>query len=140
MNILRRWWIWPIIIVVGLVVLFTLLPADEPELFATPRDFVEDARAGRVQEIEVNDKYVDYKVEGVEPTLEMDLEEGQTVRGLLTQAGLDAEEFPPIETRGDRWWIRGPFMIVTFLPIILIVAVLFALLRWLWRKGSAAQA
>ena len=136
-TILRKWWVWPIIILAVIAIVFTLLPAHEQELFATPSDFVEDARAGRVQEIEVHGKYVDYKVDGVEPTFEMEMEEGQTVRGLLSQAGLDTDEFPSIETGGDRWWIRGWFMIVAFLPVILIVAVLVALLRWLWRKGSA---
>jgi hypothetical protein len=141
LKLVRSPWVWvPSGFIVALLILFTLLPAGDSGILATPSEFVEDARAGRVQKIEVNGRYVDYRIDGIEEPFEMKMEEGQTVRALLSQAGLEDAEFPPIETASASWWSRGPFFILAFLPILLIIAVLFALLRWLWRKGSVGRA
>ncbi|MEX0800324.1 MAG: hypothetical protein WD379_03810 [Dehalococcoidia bacterium] len=140
----HRWyrspWLWvPIGAVLAVVVVFTLLPAGSRDVRVTPDELVQDARDGRITEIRVDGRYVEYELTGWDQTFEVELEEDQGVRSLLQEAGLAEDDFPPIEGSGESWWSRGLFGVFAFLPLILFAAVLFALLRWLWRKGSAVR-
>jgi hypothetical protein len=139
-NYLRKWWTWPIIAVLAIAILFTLLPGPGSEVDATAREFIADARGGRVESIEVDGHTIKYKTRDSDSKFEFETREGETVRSLLTEAGLSPDEFPPISTGGGSWWWDLPFFVMAFLPAILVVVLLVAAIRWLWRKGSATTA
>ena len=139
-NVLRKWWVWPIIILLGLAILFALLPSPADSVDVSRQRFVDDVRSGRVDEVKVDGRDVDYKLLGDDNTYRLALNEGDTIDSVLRERGLDAGQLPRIRTEGHGWWKDVPFYTIAFLPPILIVAVLVALLRWLWRKGSAVKA
>ena len=139
-NVLRKWWVWPIIILLGLAILFALLPSPADSVDVSPQRFVDDVRSGRVDEVKVDGRDVDYKLLGDDNTYRLALNEGDTIDSVLREGGLDAGQLPRIRAEGHGWWKDVPFYTIAFLPPILIVAVLVALLRWLWRKGSAVKA
>jgi ATP-dependent Zn protease len=140
-TILRKWWVWPIIIVVIIAIVFTLLPGGSGRVEITRQTFVDHARSGSVHEIEVDGRDVEYKLDDDEPTFRFRLAEGETVDSVLRDGGLASDELPRIRTAEHSWWEVLPLLITGFLPVMVIamviVAVLIALLRWLWRKGSA---
>jgi len=138
--VLRKWWVWPIIAVLGVSILFTLLPGPTDNVDVSPQRFVDDVRLGRVDEVKMDGRDVDYKLPGDENTYRLTLNEGETIDSVLRDGGLGAGERPRIRTAGHNGWEDAPFYAIAFLPSILVVAVLVALLRWLWRKGSAVRA
>ena len=64
-NVLRKWWVWPIIIVLVIAIVFTLLPASSTTVYEPLAEFVEHAKAGRVRSVEVNGSEIEFTV----PTL-----------------------------------------------------------------------
>ena len=62
-------------------------------------DFIEDARAGRVAEVDVHTDDLRYRLVGDTQTFKATMEEGDTVRQLLQDAGVQPEDFPPIEIK-----------------------------------------
>lgn len=100
-NILRwtRLWVGAAVAVAiaGALLAVVLLPEDSPgNIDRTLAEFIEDARAGRVQVVEVDGRQVKWKVIGDDRTYETRLTPGDTVRRVLADAGLDPEDFPPI--------------------------------------------
>jgi len=137
-TILRKWWVWPIIIVVILAIVFALLlGSGSGRVEITRQTFVDHVRSGSVREIEVDGRDVEYKLDDDGPTFRFRLAEGETVDSVLRNGGLGSGELPRIRTAEHSWWETLPVLIMAFLPAMLIVAVLIALQRWLWRKGSA---
>lgn len=120
-----------ILLAVGVIVLvFTLLPGDGRETVRVPlAALVQDARDGLIERIEVDGRDVEYKRIGDERTFSLRLEEGDTVRRVLQDAGIDPADFPPIEAKEPSFLARIPSLIFTFLPLIFIGAILFFFLR-----------
>ena len=140
MRVLRKWWIWPIIAVLGVALLFTLLPGPSDSVDVSKELFVDDVRAGHVDEVTVGGRDVEYTLDDEETTFHFALDEGETVDSVLRDGGLNASELPSIRADESSWWVNLPFYAIAFLPPILVVAVLVAALRWVWRKGSAVRA
>ncbi len=139
MDALRKWWVWPIIILLALPVLFTLLPGGSTTVDRPLTEFIEDAKAGRVRSVEVHGSVVEYTLKGDEQTFKSRMEQNDTVRQVLQDSGIDPEDFPPIEIREPRLWSNVPGLLFQFLPIIFIVATLYYFLRRA-RAGTSSRA
>ncbi len=73
-------------------------PSPTPETFVTTsRFFLKKAEEGTIESVEVNGDAVRFKVQGDETTFRFKLEEGVTVHEMLELAGIEPEDFPPIE-------------------------------------------
>lgn len=128
-NVLRKWWVWPILIVLVMSIVFTLLPAGSTAVERPLTAFVEDAKAGRVRSVEVHGSVVEYRLKGDEQTFKSRMERDDTVRQVLQDSGIDPEDFPPIEVRAPRLWSNLPGLLFQFLPIIFIIGTLYFFLR-----------
>jgi len=128
-KVLRKWWVWPIIILLGLAILFTILPGGSTTTDQPLRTFTEEAKAGRIRSVKVNGREIEYKLIGDDQTFAAEMEENDTVREVLQDAGIEPEEFPPIEIRETPFWSRIPGLLFAFLPIIFFVAVLYFAVR-----------
>ena len=138
-SFLRKPWVWILIGVAALLLLFTL-PGRSNTIDATVAEFVEDAKGGRVESVEVSGRYLEYSLISSELTFEAKMEEGDTVRQVLQDAGIEPNDFPPIRAKERSWLSRILILLVAFLPLILIIAILFAVLRWIWSKvGPTAK-
>ncbi len=135
-SFVRKPWFLIPIGVVTVLIFFTLVSVGSSNIDATLTEFIEDARAGRIETVEVGGRNVYYKLIGGEVTFKTKVEEGDTVRLVLQDAGIELEDFPPIKTKERNFWSRIPLLIIGFLPIILIIGILVALLRWLWSIGG----
>jgi YHS domain-containing protein len=128
-NWLRKWWVWVLIAMAALTILFTLLPAGSSAEDVRLAAFIADVRAGIVADIEVDAQEIEYHVAGGERTLATKMEQGDTVRQVLQDAGVDPEDFPPIAIKAPSFRSKLPGLLFTFLPIVFIVAILYFFLR-----------
>jgi len=128
-NVLRKWWVWPVIVAAALAILFTLLPGASEGVDRPLTAFVEDAKAGRVRNAEVGGRTIEYKLIGDEQTFRSEMEEGDTVRAVLQDAGIEPKDFPPITVKESPFWEDVASFVFQFLPIIFILAILFFFMR-----------
>ena len=136
---LRSPWVWIVIAVAALLIAFMLIPAGSDDAIERPlSEFIEDAKAGRVRSVEIDDTELDYKLIDSEQEFSTEMEEGDTLREVLQDAGIEPEEFPPIRIKEDSLLSRIPGLIFTFLPIIVITGVLYFFLRAA-RGGGAGK-
>jgi cell division protease FtsH len=136
---LRNSFIYLLILVAIVAIVFTLLPTGgSSDVDGSPALLIEEARAGKVSEIQVDGDTVRYKLEGGDETFKFDKEKGSTVTDLLTDAGIPVDKHPPITNKGPTFWSNLPGLLIQFLPIIFIVAILFFFLRQ--AQGSSNQA
>jgi len=130
-QFLRRWWILPVAIVVVLIGLFSVFQAggeSRPRLAL--RDFVLEVEAGNVTEVELDGRILSYRLEDTPATVfETELARGDSVTGILQNEGIPISEQPRViidESSGSANIIA---LIVNFLPIIIILAIVFFFLR-----------
>ncbi len=129
--------LWLLIGLGALLLLFTFLPIGSNTIDATVAEFIEDTKGGMVESVEVRGRYLEYSLIGSEVTFEARLDEDDTVRQVLQDAGIEPDDFPPIRAKERSWLSQFPIVLITFLPLILIFAIPIAVLRWIWRRGSA---
>jgi len=132
MNFLRKPWAWVLIVIAAVLILFTLLPSDSSEEkrpLVGAGSFVESAEKQKIQSVEVDGRELEYKLVGDEQTYRAKMEEGDTVRQVLQDAGIEPDDFPPIKIKDPNSLGQIPALILNFLPIIFIVAILFFFLR-----------
>ena len=129
MDALRKWLIWPVIIVAVITIVFTLLPAGSSTVDRPLAEFVEDAKAGRVRSVEVDGSQIEYRLIGDEQVFRAEMEQNDTVRQVLQDSGIDPEDFPPITIKEPGFSGRLTDFAFQFLPIIFIVGILFFFLR-----------
>jgi cell division protease FtsH len=136
---LRNSFIYLLILVAIVAIVFTIFNQGGSSTVDRPlTDFVEDARAGRVTEVDVNGSVLKYKLVDDDQTFKAKMEDGDTVRQVLQDAGVEPEDFPPIEIKEPTFWSKLPTLLIQFLPIVIIVAILFFFLRQ--AQGSNNQA
>ena len=135
-NLLRKRWVWPIIIVLVIAIVFTLLPASSTTVYEPLAEFVEHAKAGRVRSVEVNGSEIEYRLVGDVQTFSAKMEENDTVREVLQDAGIAPEDFPPITIKKDSFWSQIPGLIFQFLPIIFFFGLLYFIVRRAVRGGD----
>src|SRR3990172_12704711 len=135
---LRNSFIYLMILVAIVAIVFTLLPNGSSTVDRPLTEFVEDAKAQRIESVEVNGTELKYKITGDDQTFKAKMESGDTARQVLQDAGIESEDFPPIKIKERTFWSKVPGILFTFLPIIFIVAILFFFLRQ--AQGSNNQA
>lgn len=128
-NILRKWWVWPIIFVAIVAIVFTLLPAGSSTVDRPLTEFIEDARAGRVRSVEVHDSRLEYKLTGDDQTFEAEMEESDTLREVLQDSGIEPQDFPPIKVKEMSFWAKIPGILFAFLPLIIFIAIIYFVVR-----------
>ena len=129
MNALRKWWVWPIIIVAVVGIVFTLLPGGSTTADRPLTEFVQDAKAGRVRSVEVHGSDIRYKLIGDEQTFSAVMEENDTIRAVLQDAGVAPQDFPPIEIKRTPSWGKIIDLAFSYLPAIIIVGIMIFFLR-----------
>jgi cell division protease FtsH len=136
---LRNSFIYLLILVAIVFIVFTLLPGGgSSDVDGSPSLLIEEVRAGKVSEIEVDGDTVRYKLEDGDETFKFEKETGSTVTELLTDAEIPVADHPKIENKEPSFWSNLPGLLIQFLPIIFIVAILFFFLRQ--AQGSSNQA
>jgi cell division protease FtsH len=103
-------------------------------------EFVQSAKDGEVEKVEVSGQNVTYKLQGGDEEYSTKLEEGDTVRQVLVDAGVrpGADNYPDIEIKGSSTFDKVFSIMIAFLPVIFIVGILFFFLRQ--AQGSNNQA
>ena len=138
-SFLRKPWVWVLIGVATLLIVFTLVPVrSDDAIDRSLSEFIEDARAGSIRSVEVDGRDLEYKLVGVERTFETRMEEEDTLREVLQDAGIEPEDFPPIRIKEYSFLSRIPGLIFTFMPIIFITGILYFFLRSA-RAGGASK-
>jgi YHS domain-containing protein len=137
-NVLRKWWVWPILLVIIVSIVFTLLPGGSSAVDRPLTEFVEDANAGRVRSVEVDGRDIEYKLIGDEQTFSAEMERYDTVREVLQDAGVDPQDFPPIKIEKRSFWVIVPSLILQILPVILFVGILYFIVRRATGGGAGA--
>jgi cell division protease FtsH len=136
---LRNSFIYLLILVAIVAIVFTLLSTGgSSDVDGSPALLIEEVRAGKVSEIQVDGDTVLYKLKDSDETFKFDKEKGSTVTELLTDAGIPVEKHPPITNKQPSFWSNLPGLLIQFLPIIIIVAILFFFLRQ--AQGTSNQA
>ncbi len=137
---LRNSFIYLLILVAIVAIVFTLLPGGSSSQETTLTEFVSEAQNENVERVEVNGTELKYwlKDDANEQTFKSKMEEGDTARQVLQDAGIEPQNFPPIKIKEDSFWSNIPGLLIQFLPIIFIVAILFFFLRQ--AQGSSNQA
>jgi YHS domain-containing protein len=135
-SIWRKWWIYPLAFVVVVAILFAVLSSGTAEPEVDLSVFLQEVQAGHVTRVEVDGRDVTYQVEGSDDSWRTELEEGDSVRSILADAGVDpgSPEYPTIVTK-DRNGIQLFFgLILAFLPLIIIGGIFFFFMRQMWKS------
>ncbi len=138
---LRNSFIYLLILVAIVAIVFAVLQAgNDGATKQTVDDFVRSAQDGEITKVDVDGQDITYKLEGEDTDYTTKLEEGDTVRSVLVDAGVKpgTANFPDIEIKGRSAWDTALGLMITFLPILIIVGFLFFFLRQ--AQGSNNQA
>ena len=137
---LRNGLIYLLVLVAIVAIVFSLLPSGgSDEVDGSPRQLIQQVNAGQVAEIEVDGDKVRYELKGVEEQFRFEKEQGETVSDILDRAGVPVEEYAGLITNKGGSTLGNIFgVFLNFLPLIIIVAILFFFLRQ--AQGSNSQA
>ncbi len=137
---LRNSFIYLLILVAIVAIVFTILqPGGDKPQKQPLTDFIELVDAGKVDEVKVNNTKLTYTLTDTgDLKYRTEMEKGDTVRGVLVDAGIPPAEFPKIVLSGPSPWTNYLALLINFLPILIIVGILFFFLRQ--AQGSNNQA
>ena len=135
---LRNSFIYLLILVAIVAIVFTLLPGGSSTVDRPLTEFIAEAKAGNIENVDVDGRTLTYTLQNEEQTYKAKMEEGDTARQVLQDAGIEPEDFPPIKIKERSFWSNVPGLLINFLPIIFIVAILFFFLRQ--AQGGNSQA
>src|SRR3972149_6167219 len=135
---LRNSFIYLLILVAIVAIVFTLLPGGSSTVDRPLTEFIAEAKAGNIENVDVDGTTLKYTLQNEEQTYKAKMEEGDTARQVLQDAGIEPEDFPPIKIKERSFWSNVPGLLINFLPIIFIVAILFFFLRQ--AQGGNSQA
>ncbi len=142
----RRWlrssFIYLLILVAIVAIVFTVFDGGKTEkVDATLTDFVVAAEAGDIATVDVSGNNLEYELIGnTDLIYKARIEESLTVFEVLEGAGITPNDprFPVIDVKGISAWSNILGILLNFLPIILIVGILFFFIRQ--AQGSNSQA
>lgn len=127
----RGWWLWALVTLLVIATFFAVVGSREERAEMALSDFIANARAGIVTDVEVRGTEITFGLEGDAITYETDMEEGDAVREILQDAGLEPGDpgYPRIEiSRTSRLGnIIG--ILLQFVPILLILGILYYFFR-----------
>ncbi len=129
---LRNSFIYLLILVAIVAIVFTLFgQGGSNDQETTLTEFISYAQNEEVERVEVRGRNLKYFLtnDPNEQTFKTKMESGDTVRQVLQDAGIKPADFPPVKLTEPSIWDRLPGILLTFLPIIFIVAILFYFLR-----------
>ena len=136
---LRNSFIYLLILVAIVAIVFTVFASGgSGKQEQTLTQFIEQAKAGDVEKVEVDGAVLTYQLVGEDLTYKTEMEKGDTVRQVLQDAGIEPENFPEVDIKQPSQWGNIIGIFLQFLPVIFIVAVLFFFLRQ--AQGSSNQA
>jgi len=135
-SVLGKWWFWVLAVLLLFAAALALISGGGPGRQEVPlTQFIESARAGEVRSVEVDDNEIKFKLTGADDTTyETKMEEGDTVRGVLQDAGIEPEDFPAVTIREISPLGNVIGVILQFLPVVVIVGFLVWMVR---RTGQA---
>jgi cell division protease FtsH len=137
---LRNSFIYLLILVAIVAIVLTIFTSggsDKQELPVS--QFVQEAKAGRVTDLEVDERDLTFKLkdDAAEATYKTKLEDGDTLRSVLQDNRIPLSDVPYSIKKDSQWGtVFGLF--INFLPVIIIVGILFFFLRQ--AQGSNNQA
>ncbi|MCH8345715.1 MAG: ATP-dependent zinc metalloprotease FtsH [Chloroflexi bacterium] len=138
---LRNSFIYLLILVAIVAIVFTLFgQGGSTDQETTLTEFIREAQNEKIERVEVSGRNLKYFLtdDPNEQTFKTKMESGDTVRQVLQDAGLEPADFPPVKLTEPSFWSKLPGILLTFLPIIFIVAILFYFLRQ--AQGGNSQA
>ena len=137
---LRNSFIYLLILVAVVAIVFTVFKGsgtsrEEQDLQA----FLDEVKAENVTDVQVDDSNITYKLKD-EPDKEFktEMEKGDTFRQVLVDANIVQDKFPDYEIKEPSPWTNYLTLFINFLPIIIILAIVFFFLRQ--AQGSNNQA
>jgi cell division protease FtsH len=136
---LRNGFVYLLILVAVVAIIFSLMPSGgSTTAEVTPQEFIQFVQAGQVDEVVVDGDKVKFKVG--DDDFKFEKEKGETVGEILERGGIKVTDstFPQIKNKGSSAWSNIFGLLINFLPLILIVAILFFFLRQ--AQGSNSQA
>ena len=136
---LSQGFLYLLILVAIVVVIYSFLPQGQTRTqdvgLAT---LVQDVRQGQVGEVTVSGSTVTWKRFDSDQQFRAKLEQGDTVRKVLQDAGIPLEQQPVVKMEQGRPWESILNFFIQLLPVILIVGILFLFLRQ--AQGTNSQA
>jgi cell division protease FtsH len=138
---LRNSFIYLLILVAIVAIVFAVFSnSGSGKTHETIDQFVAHAKAGDITKVDVDGQNVTYKLTGEDTDYATKLEEGDTVRSVLVDAGVKPGDanYPDVEIKGTSVWNTVLSVVITFLPILIIVGFLLFFLRQ--AQGSNNQA
>ncbi|MEO8458725.1 MAG: ATP-dependent metallopeptidase FtsH/Yme1/Tma family protein, partial [Chloroflexota bacterium] len=138
---LRNSFIYLLILVAIVAIIFTVFYGGSTGTTEQTLDkFIAEAKSGSITKVDVNGTSVQYKLKGEDVQYETKLEEGDTVRDVLQANGVNPGEsnYPEVNIKGASSWKTVVAILLQFLPIVIIVGILFFFLRQ--AQGSNNQA
>ena len=138
---LRNSFIYLLILVAIVAIIFTVFYGGSTGNTDEPLNaFIGHVKDGDVSKVDVNGTTVTYKLKNEDVTYATEMEEGDTVRGVLSDAGVKPGDanYPEVNIKGASGWKTALSILLQFIPIIIIVGILFFFLRQ--AQGSNNQA
>jgi cell division protease FtsH len=137
---LRNSFIYLLILVAVVAIVFTVFKGS-----GTSREkqdltqFIEEVKAEKVTDVQVDDSKITYKLnDAPDKEFKTEMEKGDTFRQVLVDANIRPENFPDYEIKEPSPWTNYLTLFLNFLPIIIILAIVFFFLRQ--AQGSNNQA
>ena len=137
---LRNGFIYLLVLVAVVAIIFSLLPSGGAnKVDGSPNQLIERVNAGEVTKIEVDGDKVRYELRAVEERFEFEKEKGETVGDILDRAGVPVQDYAGLIVNKGGSTLGSVFgVFLNFLPLIIIVAILFFFLRQ--AQGGNSQA
>ncbi len=132
-QLLRRWWIYPLAIVFVLIVVFSIFQSGESRRRLALSDFVVEVKRGNVTEAELDGRTLSYRLEDAGNTVfETELARGDSITSLLQDEGIPISEQPRITIDESRGFSSIIGLVLSFLPLLFLLGLLFFFLRPQW--------
>ncbi|MDP9180099.1 MAG: ATP-dependent zinc metalloprotease FtsH [Chloroflexota bacterium] len=138
---LRNSFIYLLILVAIVAIVFTVFYGSSTGTVDESLDkFIGHVKAGEVSKVDVSSDTLTYKLKGEDTTYTTKMENGDTVRQILVDAGVKPGDanYPEVNIKGTSAWKTVLSVLLTFAPIVIIIGVLFFFLRQ--AQGSNNQA
>jgi cell division protease FtsH len=134
---LRNSFIYLLILVAIVAIVFTVFQSSgDKKIEQSVPQFVAHVDAGDATDIKVDDQTITYKLQDdPNATYTTELEKGDTLRGVLSDANVEVPEY---EIKDPSPWTNYVNILITFLPILIILGIVFIFLRQ--AQGSNNQA
>jgi len=137
---LRNSFIYLLILVAVVAIVFTVFRgsgASREKQDLT--QFIAEVQKDNVTDVQVDDTEITYKLtNSPDKEFKTEMEKGDTFRQVLVDAKIDPADFPDYEIKEPSPWTNYLTLFINFLPIIIILAIVFFFLRQ--AQGSNNQA